>query len=146
MSSPSPLHRLATQHCDEGYNRVSHFWVSQKKTFRSQGTDFWESNINFWVFFSESSIEFLQVTKTFSSCKVLYMYSFTTLPFEHLSAEIVIFMNVCHQMKYFSSDKFSFLWDQVLQIFYLLFWFHVNFKQLQTRVNLYFVCVWNIGL
>ena len=49
-------------------NRVSHFWASQNTPFGSQGTELWEPNIYIWVFFFESSIKFLQVTKTFASC------------------------------------------------------------------------------
>ena len=49
-------------------NTVSHFWASQNKLFGSLGTELWEPNIYIWVFFFESSIKFLQVTKTFASC------------------------------------------------------------------------------
>ena len=37
------------------------------------------------------------------------MYSFTTLPFRQLPTEIVIFINICYQMKCFSGEGFSFL-------------------------------------
>ena len=67
----------------------------------------------------------MQVTKTFASCKVFVMYCFTHINivylFRHLPIEIVIFINVCHQMKCFSGDGFSFFWEQVLLIFHLLF-------------------------
>ena len=45
--------------------------------------------------------------------KFLFMYSFThtniVFLFRHLPTEIVIFINVCYQMKYFSGDSFSLL-------------------------------------
>ena len=45
--------------------------------------------------------------------KFLFMYSFThtniVFLFKHLPTEIVIFKNVCYQMKCFSGDSFSFL-------------------------------------
>ena len=45
--------------------------------------------------------------------KFLIMYSFThtnmAFLFRHLPTEIVIFINVCYQMKCFSGDSFSFL-------------------------------------
>ena len=44
--------------------------------------------------------------------KFLFMYSFThtniVFLFRHLPTEIVIFINVCYQMKCFSGDSFSF--------------------------------------
>ena len=65
--------------------------------------------------------------------KFLFMYSFThtniVFLFRHLPTEIVIFINVCYQIKCFSGDSFSFFQEQVLLIFHLLFWFHVKFKQ-----------------
>ena len=65
--------------------------------------------------------------------KFLVMYSFThtniALPFRHLATEIVIFMNVCYQMKCFIADSFSFFEEQILLIFHLLFLFNVKFKQ-----------------
>ena len=72
MSSPSPWHRLATQHFDEHYKSKQSesflsqpeptIWVSRHKTLRI--------HIYIWVFFFESSIWILQVTKTFASRKV----------------------------------------------------------------------------
>ena len=61
--------------------------------------------------------------------KFLFMYSFTTLLFRHRLTEIVIFINVCSQIKCFSGDSFSFFEEQILLTFHLLFWFHVKFKQ-----------------
>ena len=61
--------------------------------------------------------------------KFLFMYSFTTLLFRHRLTEIVIFINVCSQIKCFSGDSFSFFEEQILLTFHLFFWFHVKFKQ-----------------
>ena len=87
-------------------SRLSHFWACQNKPFGSLGTELWEPSIYIWVLFSESSIKFLQVSKTFASCKFLFMYSFThtniVFLFRHLPTEIGIFINVCYQMKCFS--------------------------------------------
>ena len=65
--------------------------------------------------------------------KFLVMYSFThtniVFLFRHLPTEIIIFMNVCYQMKCFIGDSFSYFEEQVLLIFHLLFWFDVKLKQ-----------------
>ena len=57
--------------------------------------------------------------------KLLFMYSFTQTKivflFKHLPSEIVIFKNVCYQMKCFSRNSFSFFKEQILPIFHLLF-------------------------
>ena len=57
--------------------------------------------------------------------KFLFMYSFTqtniVFLFKHLPSEIVIFKNVCYQMKCFSRNSFSFFKEQILPIFHLLF-------------------------
>ena len=68
-SSPSPLHRLATQHFDEHYTqRVSNFWANL--------------HFNFWVF----TFGCFSLKAVYSSCKLerllqvtkfLFMYSFT---------------------------------------------------------------------
>ena len=57
--------------------------------------------------------------------KFLFMYFFThtniVLLFRYLRTEIVIFINVCYQMKCFSDDSFSFSQELVLLTFHLLF-------------------------
>ena len=70
MSSLRPLHRQVAQHFDERYKRKQ--TATQNTPFVSLGTKLLELNIYIWVFFFENTIKFLQVTKTFASCKVLF--------------------------------------------------------------------------
>ena len=116
MSSLSPSHRPATQHFDEGYkNKQSEsflsqpehaIWVSRHRTLRTQylhfGVFLWKRYI-----ILASYKDFLQVAK------FLFLYSFThtniVFLFSHRPTEIVIFINICYQMKCFSGESFSFL-------------------------------------
>ena len=123
MSSLRPLHRQAAQHFDEHHKRKqNHFWASQNSLIGSLGTKLWVPNIYIWVFFFESTINFLQVTKTFLKvAKFWFMYSFTQTDifflFKHLPTEIAIFKNICYQMKCFSGDSFSFSRSRFWQYF-----------------------------
>ena len=100
MASPCPLHRLATQNFDERCKRKqSHFWTSKNTPFWSKDTELCEPNIYIWVFLFESSKQSFQVTK-------LNVFIYVLL-YRHLPTEIVIFINVCYQMKCFSGDSFS---------------------------------------
>ena len=102
MASPSPLHRLATQNFDERCkSKQSHFWTSKNTPFWSKDTELCEPNIYIWAFLFESSKQSFQVTK-------LNVFIYVLL-YRHLPTEIVIFINVCYQMKCFSCDSFSFL-------------------------------------
>ena len=53
-----------------------------------------------------------KLQRLFQVAKFLFMYSFThtniVFLFRHLPTEIVIYINVCYQMKCFSGDSFSF--------------------------------------
>ena len=55
---------------------------------------------------------FCKLQRLLQVAKFLLMYSFThtniVFLFKHLPTEIVIFKNVCYQMKCFSGDSFSF--------------------------------------
>ena len=109
MSSPSPLHLLATQHFDERYKRKQSAsflsqpehttWVSRHRTLRTQ-------HLHFAVFPWKQYI-------ILASYKFLFMYSFTHTNIfflsRHLSTEIAVFINVCYQMKCFSGDIFYFI-------------------------------------
>ena len=111
MSSPSPLHRLTTQHFDERYKRKQNesflrepehtIWVSRHRTLRSQ-------YLHLVVFLWKQYI----ILASYKGFCNLIMYSFThtnlVFLFRHLPAEIVIFINVCSQMKCFIDDSFSF--------------------------------------
>ena len=110
-------------------NRVSHFWASQNAPFGSQETQFWETNIYVWVFFFESIIKFLQVTKTFASCKVfvnifLYYFTFQTPTYWN-----------CYLHKHLLSDEVFQSWQFFLFLgtgfanIPSIFWFHMKFKQ-----------------
>ena len=115
MSSPSPLHRLATQHFDEHYkhkqsesflSQAEHtIWVSKHRTWRTQYLHF--------VFFPLKAVyNSCMLQGLLQVAKFLFMYSFTPINivflFRHLLTEIVIFINACYQMKCFSGDSFSF--------------------------------------
>ena len=99
MSSLRPFHRQAAHHFDERCKRKQ--TASQNIPFGSLGTEPWEPDIYICMLFSESSIKFLQVTRTFASCKVfvyvlIYFHNIVFF-FRHLPTEIVIFINVCYQ-------------------------------------------------
>ena len=121
MSSPSQLHRLVTLHFDERYKHKQNesFWASQSTPFGSQGTELWEPNIYIWVFFFESSIKFLQVTKTFASCS-LFMYSFTHTNI--LSFQAPSYWN-CHLQK-------RLILDEVFQWWYLFIFSGAGFANI----------------
>ena len=114
ISSPSPLHRLAKQHFDERYKRKQSesflsqpeqtIWVSRHRTLRTQ---YLHLGVFLW-----KQYKILASYKDFCKLQFLFMYSFThtniVFLFKHLPTEIVIFKNVCYQMKCFSGDSFSF--------------------------------------
>ena len=135
MSSLSPLHQLATQHFDERYkwkqsesffSQPEHtIWVSRNRNLRTQylqlGIFLWKQYI-----IPASYKEFLLVAKFL----IMYSLTHTNIVFlsRYLPTEIVVFINVCYQMKCFNGDSFPFL-EQVLLIFPLLFWFNLKFKK-----------------
>ena len=115
MSSPSPLHRLATQHFDERYKR------KQSESFLSQpehtilglkAQNFENPIFTFGYFPLKAVCNYCKLQRLSQVAKFLIMYSFThtniVFLFRHLPTEIVIFINVCYQMKCFSGDSFSF--------------------------------------
>ena len=89
--------------------RTNH-WVSRYRTLKTQ-------NLRFGVFLWKQYI-------ILASYKVLFMYCFThsDIAFlsRHLFTETVIFISACYQMK-------CCIWEQVLLMFHLPFWFHVRF-------------------
>ena len=136
MSSPSPLHRLATQNFDErptNADRVSHFWASQNTPLGSQAQSFENPIFTFGCFSLKAVYNPCKLQRILIVAKFLFMYSFTTLLFRHLPTEIFIFINVCYPIQCFSGDSFSFFSEQVPIIFHLLSWFHVQFKQGNPR-------------
>ena len=100
MSSPSPLHRLATQHFDERYkckqsesllSQPEHtIWVSRHRTLKTQ-------YLHLCVFLWKQYL----ILASYTDTNIVFL-------FRHLPTEIVIFINVCYQMKWFSGDSFSF--------------------------------------
>ena len=90
-------------------NRVGHFWASQNTPFGSQGTELWEPNIYIWMLFFQSVYNSSKLQRLLQVSKFLFMYSFThtniVFLFRYLPTEIVIFINVCYQMKCFSGDS-----------------------------------------
>ena len=66
----------------------------------------------FRCFSLKAVYNFCKLQRLLQVAKFLIMYSFThtniAFLFRHLPTEIVIFINVCYQMKCFSGDSFSF--------------------------------------
>ena len=66
----------------------------------------------FGCFSSKAVYNSCKLQRLLQVAKFLFMYSFThtniVFLFKHLPTEIVIFKNVCYQMKCFSGDSFSF--------------------------------------
>ena len=107
MSSRSPLHRLATQYFDDHYkpkqsesflSQPEHtIWVSRHRTLRTQ-------YLHFGVFLWKQYI-------------ILARYKdFYKLQNRQLATEIVIFINVCWQIRCFSGDSFSFFRSSFINI------------------------------
>ena len=97
-------------------NRVGHLWASQNTPFGSQGIELWEPNIYIWVLSFQSVYNSSNLQRLLQVSKFLLMYSFThtkiVFLFRHLPPEIVIFINVCYQMKCFSDDSFFFFFRE----------------------------------
>ena len=131
MSSPCPLHRLATQRFDEHYkckqsesflSQLEHtIWVSRHRISRAQ-------YLQLVLFLWKQYIILASYKNLCRFANFLFIYSFTPLLFRHLPTEIINLINVYYQVKCFSGDTFSFLGPGFANI-YLLFWLHVKFKQ-----------------
>ena len=127
MSSLRPLHWQAAQHFDERFIcRVSHFWASQNRPFGSLDTGLWEPNIYIWLFFFESSIRFLQVSKTFASCSFCLCTPLLTLTKTFVTRRSLSVM-----------IAFPFFRSRFLLIFHLLFSFHVKFKKVSKDIKIF---------
>ena len=94
MSSLRPLHRQAAQHFDERYKCKHTIWVSRHRTLRTQ-------YLHLGIFF-ESSIKFLQVTKTFASYSFCLCTPLLTLTC--LSFQAPTYLN-CHLQKRLLLDE-----------------------------------------
>ena len=117
MSISSPFHRLATKHFDERYKgkQSESFFrqpehtirVSRHRTLRTRYLHFGVFLENMKAVYNSCKLQIL-----LQVAKFLLMYSFTHTNivslFRHLPTEIVIFINVCYQMKCFISNSFSF--------------------------------------
>ena len=94
-------------------NKVSHFWASQNTPFESQGTELWEPNTYICFFSLKAVYNSCKLQGLLEVPKLFFMSSFThaniVFLFRDLPTEIIIFINVCYQMKCFSGDSFSFL-------------------------------------
>ena len=129
MSSPSPLHRLATQHFDERYkHKQSESFLSQPEhTIWVQG-NFENPIFTFGCFSLKTLYNSCKLQILLQVAKFLFMHSFTHINivflFRHLCTEIVIFVNVCYQMKCFLLViVFPFLGTGFANISPILFWF-----------------------
>ena len=113
MASPSSLYRLATQHFDEHCKRKQTesflsqpkhtIWVSRHRTL--------EPKFISGCFSLKAVHNSCKFERLLQAAKFLFMFSFThtnvLFIFRHLPTEIVIFINVCCQMKCFSGASFS---------------------------------------
>ena len=92
-------------------NRLSHFWASQNTPFGSQGTELWEPKFISGCFSLKAVHNSCKFERLLQDAKFLFMFFFThtnvLFIFRHLPTEIVIFINVCCQMKCFSGASFS---------------------------------------
>ena len=111
MLSPSPLHPLATQHFDERYKRKQSesflsqpeqtIWVSRHRTLRTQ-------YLHLGVFLWKQYMILASYKDFCKSQKFWLCTPLLTRTYRHLPTKIVIFINLCYQMKCFSGDRFSF--------------------------------------
>ena len=115
MSSPSPLHRLATQHFDGRCKRKQSqsFFEPARTHHLVPKTQNFENPIFIFGCFSLKAVyHFCKLQRLLQVAKFFFMYSFTltntVFLFRHLPIEIVTFINVCYQMKCFSGYSFSF--------------------------------------
>ena len=111
-----PAHCIDQQHnilmSITNVNIVIHFWASQNTPFGSQGTELWEPNIYICVPCLKAVYNSCKLQWLLQAAKFFFMYSFTPANilflFRHLLTKIVIFINVCYQIKCFRGDRFSF--------------------------------------
>ena len=115
ISSPSPLHRLATQHFNECYKRKeSESFLSQPRTHHLglKAQNFESPIFAFGCFYLKAVYNSCKLKRLLQVAKFLFMYFFShtniVFLFRHLATEIVIFINVCYQIKRFRGDRFSF--------------------------------------
>ena len=112
ISSPSPLHRLATQHFNEG--KQSESFLSQPRTHHLglKAQNFESTIFAIGCFSLKAVYNSYRLQRLLQVAKFLYMNFLThaniIFLFRHLPTEIVIFINVCYQMKCFRGDSFSF--------------------------------------
>ena len=114
MSIPSSLHRLATQHFDERYKGKQNVVFDPARTHHLglMAQNFENLIFTFRCFSLKAINNYVKLQRLVEVAKFLLMYFFThtyiVFLFMHLPTEIVIFKNVCCQMKCSSGDSFSF--------------------------------------
>ena len=115
ISNPSPLHQLATQHYDLRYKRKqreSNFELARTHHLGLKAQNFENPIFTFWCFSLKVVYNSCKLKRLLQVVKFLIMYSFLhtniVFLFRHLPTEIIIFINICYQMKYFSGDSSSF--------------------------------------
>ena len=122
MSGPSLLNRLAPSHFDGRYkHKESEPFLSQPEHIIWVSKYIENPIFTFGCFSLKAVCNSCKLRRLLQVAKFLFMYSFTTLLFSHRLTEIVIFINVCSQIKCFSGDSFSFFEEQILLTFHLLF-------------------------
>ena len=114
MSSPSPLHWLATQHFHERYKckQGSRFEPVRTHHLGLKAQNFEKPIFTFGCFSLKAVYNSCKLQRLFDYEKFLIMCSFThtnitVFLLKHLPTEIVIFIDVCYQMNCFSGNFFT---------------------------------------
>ena len=110
--SQVPVHCIDQQHnilmSATNVNRVSHFWASQNAPFGSQGRTLRTQYLHLGVFLWKQYMILASYKDFCKSQKFWLCTPLLTRTYRHLPTKIVIFINLCYQMKCFSGDRFSF--------------------------------------
>ena len=135
------------------------FETARRHYLGLKAQNFEDPIFTFWCFSLKAVYNSCKLQRLLQVAKFLFIYSFIhtniIFPFRDLPTEIVIFMNVCYQMKFFSDGICSFfrtgfanikvIPSQVIDfLFQNIFIIRIRPWIFQT-VNLYFVCFWNIA-
>ena len=111
-TSRSPYLILCRRQCKwkiaTTYYNLPIFEPARKHHFGPKVQNFENPIITFGCFSLKAVNNSWKLQRLLQVAKFLVMCSFTTLLFRHLPTEIIIFINVCYQMKRFSDDSFSF--------------------------------------
>ena len=110
-----PAHYMNQQHnlliSATNANKMSYFSASQNTAFGSQGKNFENLMFTFGCFSLTAIYNFCKLQRRLQVATILIMNSFShtniLFLFRCLPTEILIFINVCYQMKCFGDDSVS---------------------------------------